>query len=137
MYTPPSGPPQVEPPRDLYAQMGEQNIFRMSEDFYQRLGESAIADMFPTDLVAASRKQAAFLVGILGGPPLYQQRYGPPRMRARHFPFAIDEAARNEWLRCFRETLDEPNQYALSRKSADRLLDFLEVFSGWMVNRAG
>ena len=92
--------------------------------------------MFPEDLIAASKKQAAFLIGILGGPPLYQQAYGHPRMRQRHGPFAIDETARQEWLRCFRDALRDGDNYGLSPEQAKALLIWLEAFSGWMVNRA-
>ena len=106
VYVPPGGPPQgIAPSRDVYRLMGEENIFRMCHDFYAEIGRSSIRDLFPEDLPAASEKIAAFLVGLLGGPPLYQQRYGDPMMRARHLAFAINEAARQEWLRCFRVVL--------------------------------
>ena len=63
--------------------MGEEAIFRMCRDFYARLESSPIRPMFSPDMAAASEKLAAFLVGVTGGPPLYNQRYGPPMMRAR------------------------------------------------------
>ena len=94
IYTPPGGPPQVPAPQGLWEIIGTEGLHRLSADMYRRLGHSSISAMFPEDLEAASRKQAAFLVGVLGGPPLYRERYGDPRMRARHLPFAIDEAAR-------------------------------------------
>ena len=94
-YTPPIGPNSAPAPsREIYARMGEANIFRMLADFYAELGGSSIRGMFPNDLQASSERSAMFFVGLLGGPPLYQQRYGAPMMRARHLPFPIDEAAR-------------------------------------------
>ena len=36
------------------------------------------------DLGASRDKLHEFLCGWLGGPPLYEQRYGHPRLRARH-----------------------------------------------------
>ena len=116
--------------------MGEEGIFRMCSDFYQRLGQSAIASLFPEDLEAASRRQALFLIGLLGGPPLYQQQIGPPRMRARHIPFVIDEAGRQEWIRCLRETLETPEKYGFPLEYADGFWHFIEAFSAWMVNSA-
>ena len=73
--------------------MGVANIFRMLADFYRELGLSPVRHLFPGDLAAAERS-AAFFVGLLGGPPLYQLRYGNPALRARHLPFQIDDAAR-------------------------------------------
>lgn len=117
--------------------MGEENIFRMCRDFYDEIGRSSIRNLFPEDLPAASEKIAAFLTGIFGGPPLYHERYGDPMMRARHLKFPINEAARQEWLRCFRVVLaDAPARYGFPEEHLDGFIRFLEGFSGWMVNRA-
>lgn len=139
IYVPPGGPPQVTPPsRDIYPAMGEANIFKMLEDVYLLLSQSAIAHMFPEDLIPAAHKSAAFFVGLLGGPPLYQQRYGSPMLRARHLPFPINEADRQEWLRCFDEVLDRAvDKYAFPAEHLPGFREFLHVFSGWMVNRSG
>lgn len=138
IHVPPGGPPQgIAPSREIYAAMGQENIFRMCRDFYDEIGRSSIRGMFPDDLPAASRKIAAFFVGLLGGPPLFQQWYGDPMMRARHLKFAIDEAARQEWLRCFRIVLaDAPRRYAFPEQHLSGFVAFLEGFSAWMVNRA-
>jgi hemoglobin len=138
VYVPPGGPPQgIAPSRAIYGMMGEEQIFRMCHDFYAEIGRSSIRHLFPADLPAASEKIAAFLVGLLGGPPLYQQRYGDPMMRARHLVFAIDEAARQEWLRCFRVVLaDAPAVYGFPEEHLPGFIRFLEGFSAWMVNRA-
>ncbi|MCP5488798.1 MAG: hypothetical protein H7A43_09115 [Verrucomicrobia bacterium] len=137
IHVPPGGPPQgIAPSREIYALMGEENIFRMCRDFYDRIGTSSIRHMFPEDLPEASKKIAAFLVGLFGGPPLFSERYGPPMMRARHLRFAIDETARREWLRCFHEVLaDAPTLYAFPGQHLPGFLRFLDAFSAWMVNR--
>jgi hemoglobin len=115
--------------------MGEENIFKMMEDFYGELEQSSLRGLFPADMVAASQKSAAFFVGLLGGPPLYQQRYGSPMMRARHLPFAIDEAARQEWLACFERVLDQASQkYNFPAEHLPGFRAFLHGFSSWMVN---
>ena len=117
--------------------MGEDQIFRMLEDFYRELEKSSLRGMFPPDVVAASRKSAAFFVGLLGGPPLYQQRYGSPMMRARHMPFSIDEVARQEWLAVFNRVLDDaPANYGFPPQHLEGFRTFLREFSGWMVNKA-
>lgn len=137
-YVPPGGPPRVSAPSpEIYTAMGEANIFAMLADFYQQLAESEIRGMFPRDMERASRKSAAFFVGLLGGPPLYQQKYGSPMMRARHTPFPIDEAARRVWLACFDAVLaDAPQKYNFPAEHLPTFRDFLVGFSGWMVNTA-
>jgi hemoglobin len=115
--------------------MGTANIFRMLSDFYQELGKSPIRPLFSPDLQKASERSAAFFVGLLGGPPLYHQRYGQPMMRARHLPFPITEAARQEWLACFRRVLENaPEAYNFPAEHLAGFSEFLEGFSGWMVN---
>ncbi|HMO52518.1 MAG TPA: hypothetical protein PKE26_14805 [Kiritimatiellia bacterium] len=136
-YVPPGGPPQgIAPSRDIYGIMGEANIFRMCADFYAEIETSSIRHLFPEDLPEASKKIAAFFVGLLGGPALYHERYGEPMMRARHLKFPIDEAARREWLRCFNQVLaDAPARYRFPAEHLPGFIRFLDEFSKWMVNR--
>src|SRR5215467_1570359 len=108
IYTPPGGPPQGPGPNSaIYGIMGEANIFRMMADLYQEIEKSEIRHLFPSNMEEASKKSALFFVTILGGPPLYAQKFGSPRMRARHLPFEIDERARQTWLACFERTLED------------------------------
>ena len=139
IYVPPGGPPRVAPPSpEIYAAMGEENIFAMMRDFYLELEKSSISHLFPlNNMMAAADRSAAFFVSLLGGPPLYQQLYGNPMMRARHMPFAIDETARMEWLRCFALVLeDAPVRYNFPAQHLLGFWAFLEGFSTWMVNTA-
>ncbi len=138
IYTPPGGPPQGPGPnKEIYGLMGEDNIFRMMADFYRELENSEVRHLFPADMEEASKKSAAFFVTLLGGPPLYFERYGPPRMRARHLPFEIDEAARQVWLGCFDRTLqDAAVKYNFPDQHLQGFKDFLRSFSAWMVNKA-
>ena len=58
-------------------------------------------------------------------------------MRARHLPVAIDEAARQEWLACFRRVLvDAPRRFGFPAEHLPGFDRFLDGFAGWMVNRA-
>jgi hemoglobin len=141
IYTPPGGPPQgPPPPAGIYEAIGEEGLYQLLDDFYRRLGESTIQDIFPQGemaLKAASEKSADFFIGLLGGPPLYHQRYGPPRLRARHLPFPIPDASRIVWLQCFAESLDvatAEERFPVGLR--DPFYAFLESFSTWMVNRA-
>lgn len=139
IWTPPGGPPQTDRiPPAVYEAMGEEQITNFFYAFYRRLGRSGIAHLFPKsekNLMRSAEKSAAMFVFLFGGPHLYQQRYGPPMMRARHLPFVIDEPARQEWLRCYRETLDEaPEKFDMPSEHVEAVWKFVVDFSGWMVN---
>ena len=141
IYTPPTGPPQGPPPSpEIYAQLGQAGIEAMLADFYDELGRSPIAGLFPADAEGrrlASVKSASFFVGVLGGPPLYARQHGPPRMRARHLPFVIDEAARGHWLACWKPVLAQAGaSYGFPLEHLEGFQRFLNAFSAWMVNRA-
>jgi hemoglobin len=136
IFTPPGGPPQGPgPSREIYGLMGEENIFRMMSDFYKELEKSEIRGLFPPDMEEASKKSAMFFVGLLGGPPLYLEKFGSPRMRARHIPFQIDERARQVWLECFDKVLaDAEAKYQFPPQHLQGFKEFLKGFSSWMVN---
>ena len=136
IFIPLGGPPQVPPPSpQIYAAMGEKNILRMCEDFYVAIEETEIRPMFQENIREASQKLAAFLVFRLGGPPLYQQKYGPPRLRERHLPFRINEKSRQIWLATFQKTLtDADKKYNFPMQHMASFWMFLEEFSAWMVN---
>ena len=134
LYVPQGGPPQGPPPsREILPRIGEEGVRALLRAHYRRLGSSEIAYLFTGDLVEAADRSADFFIQVLGGPPHYSQKYGPPRMRARHMPFPIDGKARDIWLLCFREALDEVKFPPEFRAEFEK---FLEEFSAWMVNRA-
>jgi hemoglobin len=90
---------------------GEGAVRRLVERFYQLMNElpeaRAIRAMHPEDLASSQEKLFLFLSGWLGGPPLYTERYGPPRLRQKHLPFPIDAPARDAWMACMRQALEE------------------------------
>lgn len=137
-FVPAVNPAQIAgPSREIYAHMGRDNIYRMLKDFYIALGNSAVAGLFPKNLVKASERSAAFFVQLCGGPTEYTNQFGPPRMRARHLAFKIDQAARDEWLACFERTLvNAPIDYGFPPEHLDDFRRFLREFSSWMVNTA-
>ncbi len=136
VYVPDINPAAIPgPSREIYAQMGADNIHRMIEDFYRELGTASIRALFPQDLARASRKSAAFFVQLLGGPQEYSDRFGPPRMRARHLPFRITRQARDEWLACFERVLGRAvADYGFPEPHLEGFRQFLASFSLWMVN---
>jgi len=85
-------------------------------------------------LEPARDKLFMFLSGWLGGPPLYTDRFGHPMLRARHLPFAIGQAERDQWIACMGQALEEmevPEPFRLG------LLGNLYKTADWMRNKPG
>src|SRR5262245_21521529 len=107
----------------------------MLEDFYLLLEYTPLRPLFPEDMQAAAQRSASFFVQVLGGRPLYSQRHGPPRMRQRHEPFEIGEAARQTWLETFERVLARAEErYGFPPQHLPAFRAFLHSFSAWMVN---
>jgi hemoglobin len=108
-----SGPiaqPITAPPGN--AQLGgEAAVQVLVERFYQLMDElpqaREIRAMHPADLTQAKERLFMFLSGWLGGPPLYAERFGPPRLRRAHMEFPIDGKARDAWMTCMNQALAE------------------------------
>lgn len=130
-YTPPAGPPRRPLETRLGPELDEAAVRRLLQLHYRNLSETALRDMFPDDMAEAADRSADFFIQIMGGPPYYSERHGPPRMRARHLPFEITPAAQSIWLSCFRQAMDELPFPAALRPGFEI---FLEEFSAWMVN---
>ena len=91
-----------------------------------------IRALHPADLAGSRDKLFMFLSGWLGGPPLYINAYGHPRLRARHLPFPIGEAERDAWLLCMERALAETEMEELLRM---HLLQSLRKTADHMRNR--
>lgn len=90
---------------------GQPAVERLVEAFYRAMDElpqaRAIRAMHEADLGPTRRLLARYLSEWMGGPRLYTPDRGPPRLRGRHLPFAIDTAARDAWMDCMRRALSE------------------------------
>lgn len=88
---------------------GEAAVRKLCKTFYQIMSETPqtqlIRQMHPEDIATSEQKLYEFLTGWLGGPPLYTDKYGHPRLRARHMPFAIGIEERDQWLYCMAQAL--------------------------------
>jgi hemoglobin len=101
-----------EQPRSAFEWVGGEAAVRALVDrFYDLMDlEPAYARLraiHPTDLSGSRDKLFWFLCGWLGGPDYFQQRFGHPRLRARHLPFAIGIAERDQWMNCMRQAMQE------------------------------
>ncbi len=104
----------------FYDKLGEERLTILVDKFYDNVFNSPIiSSLFKnTPKEVIKQKQHLFLTQFLGGPPRYIDEVGPPKMRQRHFPHKITEAAKDEWLRCMKDAIqeldwDDRSKYAL------------------------
>ena len=84
----------------LYEQVGGEPFFeRLVDAFYVGVqADELLRAMYPEDLADSKRHLVIFLVQYWGGPKLYMEERGHPRLRMRHVPFRITKKARDAWL---------------------------------------
>ena len=75
-----------------------------------------------------------FLCGWLGGPQYFTERFGHPRLRARHLPFAIGIRERDQWLACMGQAMRERE---VDPVLAERLAQAFFGTADWMRNKGG
>jgi hemoglobin len=120
-------------PYDLIG--GEAQVLALAERFYDLMDlEPAFAALraaHGSSLLQARQKLFWFLCGWLGGPQHYTERFGHPRLRARHMPFAIGNTERDQWMACMDQAMQEtdvPEELRL------RLREALFQTADWMRN---
>ncbi len=90
---------------------GEAAVRRIANRFYDIMErDPAAAELLaihPQPMDKIREKFFEFLSGWMGGPSLFEEKYGHPRLRARHLPFTVDEKLRDQWMHCMNRTLDE------------------------------
>lgn len=96
----------------LYEALGGEPVLQKLVDaFYTAMEQMpearVVREMHHQDLSSANRKLFMFLSGWLGGPPLFVEAFGHPRLRARHLPFKIGKAERDQWMLCMVKAFDD------------------------------
>ena len=119
----------------IYEQIGEDGFSRLVRAFYGQVpGDDILGPMYPADdMVGAEERLRDFLIGRFGGPNRYIEQRGHPRLRQRHAPFAIDQAARDRWIHLMTRALDEA---ALPADVTITLRSFFDQTATFMVNRS-
>jgi hemoglobin len=121
--------------QETYSIIGEEGFRRLIAAFYRRIAQDDIlGPMYPKqDLAGAEERLREFLIFRFGGPQRYIEHRGHPRLRMRHAPFAIDQAARNRWIElmdaAFEEAQLPPEAHAMLR-------GFFDSTATFMINRA-
>ena len=90
---------------------GEGGLRALVERFYDIIDSAPEAAqlraLHPKSLRQSREKFFMFLSGWTGGPQLYMEKYGHPRLRMRHVPFSIGAVERDQWIWCMHKALDE------------------------------
>jgi hemoglobin len=88
--------------------------------------------MYPRqDLEGAEQRLRDFLIYRFGGPLRYIEQRGHPRLRARHLPFGINQAARDRWLQLMNKAFASAT---LPKEVEDQLRSFFEQTSTFLIN---
>ena len=118
----------------IYEIIGEDGLTRLSTAFYQGVRDDALLrPMYPEgDLQASEQRLRAFLTFRFGGPPRYIQERGHPRLRMRHAPFPIDQAARDRWVMLMDQAIE---QAAFTADVSAALRAFFHEVATFLINR--
>ncbi len=115
---------------------GEARVRELIDRFYDLMDiephYAALRAVHPSMLDGSRDKLFWFLCGWLGGPNHYEERFGHPRLRARHLPFAIGIQERDEWLACMGQAMQE---LKVDTALQQRLLEDFYGTADWMRNR--
>ena len=118
---------------NIYSTIGEEGFSRLVAAFYRQVPhDDILSAMYPEhERKAAELRLRAFLIYRFGGPPQYIAERGHPRLRARHLPFQIDQAARDRWMKLMNNALEEAS---LPVEAEQLLRDFFEQMSTFLIN---
>ncbi|TAK92152.1 MAG: hemoglobin-like protein [Burkholderiaceae bacterium] len=128
-----------EPKSTAYSMLGGETVVRALVDRFYDLMElepayAALRAVHPPTLEESRNKLFWFLSGWLGGPDLYIERFGHPRLRARHLPYAIGVNERNQWLACMLHAMED---VGIEETMQERLMQSLYQTADWMRNKEG
>ena len=117
----------------IYSLIGEEGFARLVGAFYRQVPtDDILGKMYPReDLAGAEQRLRDFLIYRFGGPQRYIEERGHPRLRARHMPFQIDRAARDNWMRLMSNAFAEAK---LPMDVEQHLRTFFEQMSTFMIN---
>ncbi|HZQ60496.1 MAG TPA: group II truncated hemoglobin [Casimicrobiaceae bacterium] len=117
---------------------GDAGVRALVDRFYDLMeldpAYAGIRALHPERIAGSRDKLYMFLSGWLDGPSLYMDRYGHPRLRARHLPFAIGAAERDQWLACMRQAMTDTE---VPEELAQALMKAFFGTADWMRNQNG
>lgn len=120
--------------QEVYGLIGEEGFTRLTAAFYARVrSDGILGPMYPEgDFAGAEKRLRGFLIFRFGGPQTYIMERGHPRLRIRHAPFPIGQAARDRWVALMDQALDEA---ALPADAEQILRPFFHDVATFLMNR--
>jgi hemoglobin len=119
---------------EIFSVVGEDGFKRLVAAFYRQVyDDDILGPMYPKDeREGAEQRLRDFLIYRFGGPQRYIEQRGHPRLRARHMPFRINQAARDRWM----HLMDQAFKAAALPIEAEQFLrTFFEQMSTFMINQ--
>jgi len=118
---------------EVYSAVGEQGFCELVAAFYRQIPQDDIlGPMYRgRDLAGAEQRLRDFLIYRFGGPQHYIERRGHPRLRMRHAPFAVNQAARERWLRFMNNALETVE---LPAEAKQVLQNFFDGTASFLIN---
>lgn len=90
---------------------GEERVKALIERFYDLMDLepdfARLREVHPPSLDNSRERTFWFICGWLGGPQYYTEKFGHPRLRARHMHVPIGIQERDEWLACMDRAMGE------------------------------
>ncbi len=120
---------------ELYSALGDDWFRQLIAAFYRQVpADDILGPIYPqNDFAGAEERLRDFLIFRFGGPQRYIERRGHPRLRMRHAPFPVDQAARDRWMKLMTHALDEISAPAEARRI---LLAYFDSTSTAMMNKS-
>ncbi|QOV90028.1 globin domain-containing protein [Humisphaera borealis] len=124
------------PDHEIYKSIGGEGLARLVAAFYRQIpSDPILGPMYPPDdLPGAESRLRDFLAFRFGGPATYIEQRGHPRLRMRHAPFAIDQAARDRWMLLMDQAMEEA---AIPEAPKAILRQFFAATATFMINQPG
>jgi hemoglobin len=121
---------------EVYPVVGAEGFERLVAAFYRQVpGDELLGPMYPAqDLQGAEQRLRDFLIYRFGGPPLYIEQRGHPRLRMRHAQFPIGGHARDRWVQLMNRALDESE---FPDEVQHLLRAFFAAMATFLINRSG
>lgn len=119
---------------EVYSVLGEDGFRRLIAAFYGQIRtDDVLGPLYPQeDFAGAEERLREFLIFRFGGPQRYIEQRGHPRLRMRHAPFPVDQAARDRWMKLMTNALDEVSTPPEVRRI---LLAYFDSTATGMMNR--
>lgn len=111
---------------------GEETFRQLVDTFYAKVeADETLRAMFPDDLEPGKKWQFLFLMQYWGGPQRYAAERGHPRLRMRHYPYPITQAASQTWLKYMLEAIDE---VGIQEPARTTMREYFEHGAGFLIN---